>query len=215
MHDLTEICAAAFEKHVEALFAEAERRAKRALARGCTNVRAPIIGLFYDSWSDEQTERVKRLACAALVASARFERDNPTWPALPVHCNELDTLPDALSARTLLLHGFAVSLRHHEYTSRHPGFRDYGCSAMAHQHPPDEIRPDPSLRVEFPPLHLIELFERPGPRGGAIELLWRSPEMIARDEACRRFRERLEAPGADRRRVVVEYQREIALIGTG
>jgi hypothetical protein len=210
MNDLTEICAAAFEQHVAALFDEAERRAKRALARGCTNVRAPIIGLFYDSWSDEQTERAKRLACAALAACARFERDNPTWPALPVHCNELDTLPDAPSARTLLLHGFAVSQHHHEYSPRHPGFRDYGCSAMAHQHPPDEIRPDPSLRIEFPPQPFIELFERPGPRGGIQELLWRSPEMRARGEALERFHRRLESDPAAAR---AQYRRELASIG--
>ena len=60
---------------------------------------------------------------------------------------------------------------------------------LAHKHPPDEFRSDPSLRIEFPPEAVIELFEGGCPEGVTL-LHWRSPEMIARDRASDAFHEK-------------------------
>jgi hypothetical protein len=65
---------------------------------------------------------------------------------------------------------------------------------LAHEHPPDEIRSDPSLRIEFPPAAMVELFEAGHPQGVTV-LHWYSPEMIARDKAFFEFR-RLRDSGA-------------------
>jgi hypothetical protein len=193
------------------LFDEAEKLAKRELAPGRTNVRAPITGFFYDSWSDEQTERAKHLACAALAACARFKKDFPNWPELPVHRDVLDQLPDALSARMWLLHEFACSQRYYEWNPRHPTLPPYACSVMAFKYAPDKIREDDDLKREFPPQKLIEL-TGPGRMGA---LYWLFPEMIARDEALERFHRRLESPDVDPAVARAAYRRELAVIGTG
>jgi hypothetical protein len=174
---LTKLCAATF---VAELFDQAE---KRAALRGTTITRAPVLEFMFDSWDDRRSDRVRRLACNALAACER--KDRPSWaPDLPVSCDELDSLPDDLTLRTLLVHEFALSQRHHNWDPQHPCFRDYARSAMAHTYAPDKIlRPDPELRREFPPEPLIELFTQLAPRGVTL-LLWRSPQMIARDKAA-------------------------------
>jgi hypothetical protein len=101
--DERKLCASQFAAQVAQMFDEAEKRAKRALARGCTLVRAPIIGIFYDSWDEQRTERAKRLACNALAARERFKKDHPSWPDLPVSCDELDKVRADPSPRMQLL----------------------------------------------------------------------------------------------------------------
>jgi hypothetical protein len=196
---------------------ETTAAAKRALARGSTNVRAPVTGLWYDSWDNERTEQAKRWACAALAARARFKKENPAWPDLPVSEAALDRLQADLAQqcprdpRKLLLLEFALSQRDHLWDPQHPRFRAYACSVMAHKRAPDTIREDDELKKEFPPQPLIELFERLGPPG-IILLQWRSPLMIAQDQALERFHEGLAQRPAETRELLAEYRREIARV---
>jgi len=189
MHDAPiQFCADRFAEHVAELFQEAERLAKRELARGRTNVRAPVTGLWYDSWSDEDTERAQRLACKAFGAQKWFAAHASPWACpLPVHCDELDYELEAPSARMLLRHKFARSLRHHEWDLRHPTLPDWACTVMAYEYAPDSIRRDADLKKEFRPQKLVELW---GP-GKTDPLHWMSPEEIARDKAREAFYEKL------------------------
>lgn len=203
MHDnLTQSCAENFGPHVKELFAEAERLAKGDLARGRTKVRAPITGLLYDSWFDEEAERAQRMACAALVACAQFKKDFPTWPDLPVSCAALDQLSydlqqrDAGDMQMLLM--FGLSQRYHCWDHRHPGFRDFGRSVLASADASDTIRKNEELKKQFPPAPVVELFRRtegtfPGLR---YFLHWLNPEKAAHNKAWEAFHEVRAAGGS-------------------
>jgi len=186
MHDnLTHLCADELERYVEKLFNEAERLAKPELARGQTNVKAPVIGIWYDSWSDEQAERAQRLARAALAACEWHRRCAPIWALpLPVHCDELDHILNRPLPRQLLLQKFACSMRHYDWDLRHPPLPNWARTVMAYKGAPDILREDADLRAEFPPRKLCELW---GP-GTPDPLNWTSPEMAARNEAFSEFR---------------------------
>jgi hypothetical protein len=176
MHDqhdhLPQFSADAFAQQVDEMFAAAEERAKPALARGCTDVRAPITGLKYDPWFGHEVEQAKRWARAALAAAARFRQENPTWPPLPLRDDEVGRLPKTPPARTILLHGYAISQKYHRWPLQHPCFRDYARSALADRYSsPDRVRFDPTLRQEFPPAPSITLFPWNG-REGAMFLVW-------------------------------------------
>jgi len=207
MHDdLTQFCADRFEKHVEELFAEAERLAKPELARGNTRVRAPITGYWYDSWSDEEAQKAQHLACAALVACARFKKDFPTWPDLPVSQNELDRLfynlqqrgwgrTDAGDMQVFLM--FGRSQCHHDWDLRHPNYGDFVCSVLANADAPDTIRENEALKKQFAPAPIVELFCMSRGSPPAFDFLhWNSPEMIARDRGRKAFHKTREAGGS-------------------
>lgn len=181
---LIKLCTAELGAAVAAMFEVAE---KKAALRGTTLVRAPVTGIRYDSWDEQSTEQAKRLSCAALGA-----KHAPPWavPLLVSHI-ELDRERDP-DPRIRLRHEFARSLRHHDWDYlRHPTFPLYAHSAMAHEHPADEIRPDRSLRVEFSPQPLVELVWWWGGPEGSSFLLWHSPEMIAGEKALEAFHEKL------------------------
>jgi hypothetical protein len=172
LDNLTKQCLAAYEKHVTELFDEAERRAKGALARGKTNVCSPITGFVYDSWSDKDTERAKRIACAALLHCERHRCSAPAWAQpLPVHCDRLGgyKLDYKTPPRMQLLQTFAESLCYHWWDPAHPLFVPYACSIMANKYAPDTIRENRDLEREFPPQKLVEL--RP-------DLHWMKPAKV-------------------------------------
>jgi len=159
------------------------------LARGRTNVRAPITGLWYDSWSDEQTELAQRLACAALGAQKWFAAHASEWALpLPVSVEELGSLDCGgtrqPTPRMQLRYEFAASLRHHEWDFlRHPEWRPYAYTVMAYEHASEFIRHDRELCEEFSPQKFVELW---GP-GTTNPLHWCSPEKAARDKAFWEF----------------------------
>jgi hypothetical protein len=186
--DLPKICAVEFEKRVAEMFRERENQ---ALANGKLLARAPIIGWFFDLFNERQIRAYEILAANALGAQKHYEETAPPWACpLIVREKELEYLPrDDRSARSLLRYEFASSMRHHEWDFvNHPTFTPFARSALAHEHPPDEFRSDPSLRKEFPPEAVVELYEE-GCHGGVTVLHWRSPEMIAHYEASLAFHE--------------------------
>src|SRR5262245_12417163 len=163
MNGPSQFCAAAFEQQVAEMFDAAERcpAAMQALARCDTEVRAPIIGIIYDSWSEKDTEKTKRWACNALAARAQLKKDHPSWPDLPVRAGELRHLQWNLSqedARLHLLLMYALSHAYHHWDPQHPSFRDFARSVMADERTPDTIRKNEELKKEFPAAPLVKLF---------------------------------------------------------
>jgi hypothetical protein len=177
--NLPEVSAATFKQHIDELFAEAEERAKPALARGKTWVEDPITGFSFDSWSDKSVERAKHLACAALAACEWHRRSAPAWAIpLPVHNKELEVeLFYPTPNRIWLLQQFGRSMQHHWWSLEHPIFRIYASSFMAFPRygtREDLIREDRSLQQEFPPQKFVELSK--------WRQHWMSPAMIAEDK---------------------------------
>jgi len=199
------LCASAFVEKVNELFDEAEERAKPELARGKTNVVAPVTGDIYDSWYSERCEEAKRKACAALAARARFKKDHPTWPELPVSEDELRQLQRGLSQRgwwrteaapQIIFLMFALSLRYHLWPAEHPGFRDFARSVLADERTKHTIRNNDELKKEFPPAPIVELFRATDSPSSLDFLHWFSPKRVTGEKKARQAFARARAAGA-------------------
>lgn len=149
-HDnLTEVCAAAFEKHVGELF---EANKLRAIVAGEEFAHAPYIGFKYRI---DCGPRIQQIVCFALATRKLFEKSKPSWaPALPISVIEYEKLKNDESPRINLVGHYGGSLIALEWDERHPSFPDYGCGLMAYEHTPDHLKRDPELLEEFPPRRL-------------------------------------------------------------
>jgi len=169
MHDklLLETCAREFERGIERLFETAPRIPGTGMAE------TPVIGGRFLTWADHSflLPQVYR----ALIAREQFHQDAPGWPTLPLHEQDIEAAienDDDPRCRLLGYYGYSLAGADWDYDG-HPRFSTFASGLLAYQHTPIEVRTDPQLLREYPPLPLAGLTDG--------NLYWRSPERIAED----------------------------------
>jgi hypothetical protein len=139
----------------------------------------PVIGQMFIIGEDHSALRLT--VCRALVAAAKFRAEKPPgWPPLPLRREDIEAALEADDdIRRNVVGHFGSSLWSEGWGPEHPSFRPFVSGLMFDEHTPIEIRSDPELRREFPPVKLA------GMTGGWST--WRSPETLTMHRKMRRM----------------------------
>jgi hypothetical protein len=163
---LIEACALPLERHLEMLF---ENPVK---IPGTGMCELPVVGnLFIPDLEDRS--QFMPVIIAALAARAKFYREVPERPILPLRQEDCEALANDDRPQVQVVGLFGDSWRYAGWDRQHPSFRRYCCGLLACDYAPDEIRNDRSLQLEFPPVRLDGLADG--------WLVWRSDEKIVWD----------------------------------
>jgi hypothetical protein len=167
MNDIVlKVCSNEFESSIESLF----RNARKIPDTGMAEI--PIIGGRFLTWVDH-THLLPNV-CRALCCRERFRQDEPNWPILPLHRDDIAAAMDDDCPRYMLLGHYSDSLAMADWSyDTHPTFNRFARGLMAYKYAPPELRTNHHLQREFPPHPLAGLTDR--------ELYWRSPEQITKD----------------------------------
>ena len=119
------------------------------------------------------------VVCGALVAAAKFRRDAPRWPELPLHENDIEEMVNDDCIRCSVVGHFGSSLRYESWNPQHPGFSSFVGGLLSDRQAPAHIRNNPELLANFPPARLKGMT--------AGSLIWRSPETLTQYRRMKRM----------------------------
>jgi hypothetical protein len=136
----------------------------------------PVVGGPYILDLEEPSQFIPMII-AALAARAKFHRDAPERPILPLRQEDCEEMMSDDYPQIGVVGLFGSSWRYAQWSKRHPRFDRFCSGLMAYESTPDHIRNDSGLRREFPPRELAGLCDG--------WLVWRSKAAIDFDRQHR------------------------------